>query len=157
VSYNGGAGGIASRPTAHEETFAREAHRGPTQAQLSHERAASTNRAMLASVNQGRPSITSTPRPGAFARAEAMQSGAGTHNRATQGAQVMQGSGQPPHGQAHMHPQGEVRMQPQGQPHISPQGQPHMPAQGGQPHGPQGQPHEGQGHAEQRGAEGPHR
>ncbi|HTR57846.1 MAG TPA: hypothetical protein VMM27_06705 [Casimicrobiaceae bacterium] len=153
VSYNGGAGGIAARPTAQEEAFARGAHRGPTQAQLSHERAASANRAMLASVNQGRPSITSTSRPSAFARAEAMQSGAGTHNRATQGAQVVPGSGQPPHGQAHMHPQGEARMQPQGQPH--------MPAQDGEPHGPQGQPHEGQGRGGERGephgGEGPHR
>ena len=175
VSYNGGAGGIAVRPTAQEETFAREAHRGPTQAQLTHERTASTNRAMLASVNQGRPSITATPRPGAFARAETMQSGTGTRNRSTQGmqaqgaptgspdgraghgerhgkasvqgqgAQTMQGSGQPPHGQAHMQPQG-------------------VPVQGGQPHGPQAQPHEGPGrgerHGEQHGeqhGEGPHR
>ena len=158
VSYNGGAGGIATRATAQEETFAREVHRGPTQAQLTHDRAASTNRAMLASVNQGRPSITTTPRPGAFTRAETMQSGAGTRNRAVQGqgAQTMQGSGQPPRGQAHMQPQGEMRIQPQGQAHV--------PAQGGQPHGPQGQSHEAQGrgerHAEQQGeqhGEGPHR
>ena len=162
VSFNGGAGGINARPTAEEEAFAREAHGGPTQAQLTHERAASSNRAMLASVNQGRPAITSTPRPGAFARAETMNAGAGAHNRAAQNAQMQAAPGSSPDGRGghgerrgNVHaqsqpqmmqgqppsPHGQGRMQGQGMP---PQGQSHMQTQGGQPHGPQGHAHEGQ-------------
>src|SRR5208283_4336828 len=52
VSYNGGAGGINVRPTQAEETAAHEQHRSPTAMQTQHVHAASTNRALLASVNQ---------------------------------------------------------------------------------------------------------
>ncbi|HVP89142.1 MAG TPA: hypothetical protein VMU79_13810 [Casimicrobiaceae bacterium] len=163
VAYNGGTGGINARPTVEEETFAREAHRAPTQAQLTHERAASTNRAMLASVNQGRPSITTTPRPGAFARAETMNSGAGAHNRQTQNLQVQgaPGGAQGARGErrTNVHAQSQTMQGQPPSPHgqgqgMPPQGQPHM--QGGQPHEPQGQAHEGHGEPHEPRSEGHH-
>jgi len=62
VSYNGGAGGITARPTAAELAAAHETHIPPTAAQVQHRRVASTNRALLASVNHGRPSPTALSR-----------------------------------------------------------------------------------------------
>src|SRR5208282_2159074 len=66
VSYNGGAGGINVRPTQAEETAAHEQHRSPTAMQTQHVHAASSNHALLASVNHGRPAIAATPKPSAF-------------------------------------------------------------------------------------------
>jgi WXXGXW repeat (2 copies) len=66
VSYNGGTGGTTARATAEEEAAARERHVEPTSAQLEHEHGASTNRALFASQNHGKPSIAATPKPGAF-------------------------------------------------------------------------------------------
>jgi len=66
VSFNGGTGGIVARPTAEERLAARDRRQLSTQAQVRHERAASTDRAQLASVNRGAPSLTATARPGAF-------------------------------------------------------------------------------------------
>lgn len=66
VSYNGGQGGITARPTPAEEAVARERHVPPTPAQIRQQHAASTNRALLASVNHGRPPIAATSRPGVF-------------------------------------------------------------------------------------------
>ncbi len=66
VSYNGGAGGVAAAPTAHEQAAARETHVRPTASQTEHVQEAAHNRSLLAKVNQGRPAIAATPRPGAF-------------------------------------------------------------------------------------------
>src|SRR6202165_3219623 len=66
VSYNGGAGGIAARPTAAQVTAARERHTPPTALQTQHVHAASTNHALLASVNRGRPAIAATAKPAEF-------------------------------------------------------------------------------------------
>jgi hypothetical protein len=66
VSYNGGNGGISARPTSEEERFANDRHIAPIAAQTEHAQAARSNPQMRASVNQGRPSIAATPRPGAF-------------------------------------------------------------------------------------------
>jgi hypothetical protein len=66
VSYNGGQGGITARPTPQQEAYARQAHTPPTALQTQQERTASTNRALLASVNNGRPPIAATSRPGEF-------------------------------------------------------------------------------------------
>src|SRR5271156_4460213 len=66
VSYNGGAGGVTARPTAAEETASREQHTPATSLQTQHERTASTNHALLASVNQGKPAIAATAKPGEF-------------------------------------------------------------------------------------------
>ena len=67
VSYNGGRGGLAARPTSAERAVSSESHHAPTEPQLQHHEAARTDRALLASVNHGRPAIAATPRPGDFA------------------------------------------------------------------------------------------
>jgi YXWGXW repeat-containing protein len=66
VSYNGGNGGIQARPTAQEQTYASERHTAPLATQMQHQQAASSNRQNFASVNQGRPAIAATERPGDF-------------------------------------------------------------------------------------------
>jgi hypothetical protein len=66
VSYNGGTGGISARPTSAEMAAEHEHHIAPTSMQTQHEHAASTNRALLASENHGRPAIAATARPGEF-------------------------------------------------------------------------------------------
>jgi WXXGXW repeat (2 copies) len=66
VSYNGGPGGNVVRPNAAEEAAMHERHTVATAEQAQHEHAAGGNRALLASVNHGRPSIAATSRPGQF-------------------------------------------------------------------------------------------
>ena len=67
VSYNGGNGGNRARPTAAQESYVRSGRHTPaTEAQSSHQSAASGNHEMLASVNHGRPAIAATSKPGEF-------------------------------------------------------------------------------------------
>jgi hypothetical protein len=66
VSYNGGPGGIHTRESREQETWARERHFEPTPMQRDHEHGAAGNRAFLASQNHGRPAIAATVRPGEF-------------------------------------------------------------------------------------------
>ena len=66
VSFNGSAGGIVARPTAEERLAAHDRHQAWTPLQSRHEQAARMDRAQLASVNRGVPSLTATSRPGAF-------------------------------------------------------------------------------------------
>ena len=66
VSYNGGPGGTTARPTPAELAAARQRQVPPTPVQTQHEHAASTNRSLLASENQGRPPIAATPKPAEF-------------------------------------------------------------------------------------------
>src|SRR6202050_4872695 len=72
VSYNGGSGGISARPTAAEQTAPNARHTPPTSTQTQHVKTASTNHALLASVNQGRPAIAATAKPGQFTGAGAV-------------------------------------------------------------------------------------
>lgn len=67
TSFNGGAGGTTARPTPEEETFAHERHVPPTAGQVQHEKTASADKSLLASVNHGRPAIAATSKPGEFA------------------------------------------------------------------------------------------
>jgi hypothetical protein len=62
VSFNG-PGGIRAVPSPAERVAMREQHFQPTGVQLAHERAASVNRAQLASVNHGRPAMFAMARP----------------------------------------------------------------------------------------------
>ena len=62
TSFNG-PGGITARPTPTEQIAAREQHVAPTATQLEHERAAASNRALLASVNHGVPAHAAMARP----------------------------------------------------------------------------------------------
>jgi hypothetical protein len=66
VSYNGGNGGINARPRSEDEIAARDRHFGPIAAQNEHMQAARNDRQLRASVNQGRPPIAATSRPGTF-------------------------------------------------------------------------------------------
>jgi hypothetical protein len=67
VSFNGGNGGLTARPTPQEEAAANERHIPPVAGQTQQVQAARENRELRASVNQGKPPIAATPRPGAFA------------------------------------------------------------------------------------------
>ncbi len=69
VSFNGGPGGIAARPTPAERAAAHEHHIAFTPTQRQHVQMASRNPALRASVNGGRPAIAATARPGVFGEA----------------------------------------------------------------------------------------
>ena len=77
VSFNGGAGGTTAQPTAQERLAERDRHRAATPVQLQHERLASTNRSLLASVNHGSPTLTATPRAAAFGQSRPSTGAAG--------------------------------------------------------------------------------
>jgi len=66
VAFNGGPGGVNARPTASEQAAEHEQHFMPTGEQTSHEHAASTNRAQLASENHGQPNVAATGKAGEF-------------------------------------------------------------------------------------------
>ena len=66
VSYNGGNGGINARPSRQEESFSRERHVSPVAVQNQHIQEARGNHELRASVNQGKPPIAATQRPGSF-------------------------------------------------------------------------------------------
>ena len=66
VSFNGGAGGVAARPSTAELRAAGEHHVGLTPVQRQHEQKARGDTTLRASVNGGRPPIAATQRPAAF-------------------------------------------------------------------------------------------
>ncbi|MGA8502320.1 MAG: hypothetical protein WB683_12280 [Candidatus Sulfotelmatobacter sp.] len=69
VAFNGGEGGVAARPTAQEEAYAREKHTPPVAAQVRQQHAASQNKALFASNNHGAPPVAATAKPGVFSGA----------------------------------------------------------------------------------------
>lgn len=66
VSFNGGNGGTTAQPTGSEKAAALDKHMPATSMQLHHQQTASTNRALFASMNKGRPSVAATARAGQF-------------------------------------------------------------------------------------------
>lgn len=72
TSFNGGTAGVQARPTAQEEAWGREAHTAALPAQVQQEHAASQQRQNFASVNQGRPAVAATARPGDFSTRSAV-------------------------------------------------------------------------------------
>jgi hypothetical protein len=66
VSFNGGNGGTAARPTPQQEAIARERHVEATPVQRQHVEAASKDRALFSKQNHGEPAVAATPRPGVF-------------------------------------------------------------------------------------------
>src|ERR1700729_3518390 len=66
ASFNGGAGGTNAKPTPQQLAAGREKHVPATPLQTQHQHAASTNKALLASVNHGSPAIAATSKPGQF-------------------------------------------------------------------------------------------
>jgi hypothetical protein len=88
VSFNGGNGGIDARPTPREEAAEHGPHIGRVDAQVQHIQAARSNRELRASVNQGRPPIAATARPGELSGREvvpAREAGAPYHAPANRG------------------------------------------------------------------------
>ena len=94
VSYNGGEGGINARPTAQQESFARERHIGPVAAQTQHINAARGNPELRASANHGKPPVAATPRPGEFRQGvvQARQAGGEYHPPANRAAAAHPGN-----------------------------------------------------------------
>jgi hypothetical protein len=66
VSYNGGPGGVAARPTRMELAATHDRHVEFTPVQQQHVQFAARDHAMLASANGGRPAVAATMRPGQF-------------------------------------------------------------------------------------------
>lgn len=83
VSYNGGTGGTTATPTAAERATEREPHTAPTTEQTEHEHAASTNKALLASENHGKPSIAATTKAGQFKGAGVVGAGSAASRNAS--------------------------------------------------------------------------
>jgi hypothetical protein len=92
VSFNGGNGGTTVRPTAQQETFARERHVEATPLQRQHVETASKDRALFSKQNHGEPAVAATARPGVF-----------------QGAGVSHGSRAPVSARPHGEPNGAER------------------------------------------------
>jgi hypothetical protein len=89
VSYNGGNGGINDRPRPEELAAERERHIPPVAIQKQHEQVARTQPQQRASVNQGKPAIAATPKPGALrdrAAVPAREAGAPYHPPSNHGA-----------------------------------------------------------------------
>ena len=88
ISYNGGPGGIEARPRPQDEEAAHDRHIGAIGAQTEHRQQARGNRELRASVNQGKPPIAATGRPGQFSGREVVasrQAGAPYHPPANRG------------------------------------------------------------------------
>ena len=66
VSFNGGNGGIALRPTPQQEAFGRERHVEATPVQRQQVETASRDRSLFSKQNHGEPAIAATPRAGVF-------------------------------------------------------------------------------------------
>jgi hypothetical protein len=66
VSFNGGNGGIAARPTPQQEAIARERHVEATPVQRQQAETASKDRSLFSKQNHGEPAVAATPRAGVF-------------------------------------------------------------------------------------------
>lgn len=66
VSFNGGSGGVAARPSAAEMAVEHDRHIGFTPVQRQHEQMARSDTSLRASVNGGHPAIAATARPAVF-------------------------------------------------------------------------------------------
>ena len=139
VSFNGGPNGVVARPTAQDRIAERDRHTPLLPAQTRHELAAHSNRALLASVNGGNPSLAATPRPQPFTtparsttrsfsqQAAARPSGPSARSQAQIRSQ--EHALRPPSQERMARPPSQPPMQ--GQPPMRPQGQMRTPAQGG--------------------------
>jgi hypothetical protein len=96
VSYNGGNGGITARPTPEEEAAANERHIPPVAAQTQHAQAARNDPQQRASVNQGKPAVAATPKPGELkdGAVPAKEAGAPYHPPANRGETEPRGNEQ---------------------------------------------------------------
>jgi len=91
VAYNGGQGGIVAHPSPEEQHAAQEHHLAPVATQQQHLEAARSNPQMRASVNQGRPAVAATSRPGELSGSGAVaarEAGAPYHAPATHASEL---------------------------------------------------------------------
>lgn len=102
VSYNGGPGGVAVRPTAADERLSAAPHMQPTAVQQQHAQLAASNRELFAKANGGHPPIAATQSPGRFEGPGVVAARGATvgHTGPTSGAAV-QGARAAQHGAAH--------------------------------------------------------
>ncbi|MHB8148212.1 MAG: YXWGXW repeat-containing protein [Vulcanimicrobiaceae bacterium] len=144
VSYNGGRGGVRTRPDQHQIAWARERHYAMTSAQQEHVRVAAQDRNYLQAVNHGHPlnvsvqrPLGATNRPAGFAQIRASDRAAAARvNHAP--------ISRPPSRNVIPHQQAQRK-----QPHQQAQRQqPHQQAQRQQPHqqAQRQQPHQAQPH-----------
>ena len=94
VSYNGGEGGVVARPRPEDEAAEHDRHIAPIAAQTQHIQEARGNRELRASVNQGKPPIAATARPGEFSGHDVIASreaGAPYHPPANRGGTEARG------------------------------------------------------------------
>ena len=73
VSFNGGRGGVAARPTSAQLQVQRAAHTAPTAVQVEHERTALSTPTQK-SVRRGAPEVVATAKPSAFTDPGAVRS-----------------------------------------------------------------------------------
>ena len=66
VSYAGGPGGLTVQPTAEEQRVTHERHTPASAVQVQHRETAATRPELVASVNQGKPAVAATAKPGNF-------------------------------------------------------------------------------------------
>ena len=104
VSYNGGAGGIAERPTAEEESFAHQQHLPATNRQVKHAQQAMGNPGQRFSTNKGRPAVAATERPGRLSSPRAVM-----RNSAGDGYEYHPTARNPGRGQAGQRPPRQPR------------------------------------------------
>jgi WXXGXW repeat (2 copies) len=81
ISYNG-PNGVRARATPEEQAAAREPRHAPSREQTAHVTEAGRRHELLASVNQGRPPVAATPKPGAFSGPGVMPTGTAGHGAA---------------------------------------------------------------------------
>ena len=99
VSYNGGPGGVAARPTPQQEEAAHQRHIPPVAAQTQQVQTARSEPQLRSSANQGRPPIAATPRPTEFRGGgvvQAREAGAPYHRPANRGARASAARGNEP-------------------------------------------------------------
>ncbi len=66
VSYNGGTGGTAARPSAQDTLYEHERHMPPVADQVDHAQRARSEPALHVAANHGVPAIAATTRPASF-------------------------------------------------------------------------------------------
>jgi len=112
VSFNGGQGGIAARPSNDERQWRGEQHIAPTSMQRQHEQVAMRTPEQRAAFNHGAPTMAAMERPSAMARGEhgAPHAQGGPERREAQGARQ-------PHEGGGMQGRQAERESPHGEPH----------------------------------------
>jgi len=97
VSYNGGTGGVTAQPTQQELAAEHEQHAPMPAAQAQHQQLAAQNKQNFASVNQGKPAIAATAKPGDFSghSAIAAKSAGGEYHAPAMSPQAARGPSTP--------------------------------------------------------------